>query len=161
MSVDLRDVALAGVELGRDGQVAELGEPAAEVLDVLVDAEDLLHHQDDRERPPARGHRPVGGDLAVGDRDLDLAGLEPVVSVVIVWAETGCTARAKPAARVVTTNARRERAAGPTRLRSSASNAVMADPFVLLEAEQTGALGLTRRRVEVSPSRGRPNIWLV
>ena len=78
MSVELRDVALPGVHLGRDGEVAELGEPAADVLDVLVDAEDLLDDQDDRERPALGRHRPVGGDLAVRDRDLDLAGLEPL-----------------------------------------------------------------------------------
>ena len=103
----LRHVALAGVQLGGDGQVAELGEPAADVLDVLVDAEDFLHDQHDRERPALRRHRPVGGHLAVLDGDLDFAGLRPFVSVVIVSAETGCTARAKPAASVVTTNSRR------------------------------------------------------
>ena len=51
----LRDVALARIQLGRDRQVAELGEPPADVLDVLVDAEDLLHDEHDRERPPAAG----------------------------------------------------------------------------------------------------------
>ena len=73
---DLGDVALPSVQLGRDGQVAELGEPAADVLDVLVDAEDLLDDQDDRERSAVGRHGPVGGDLAVGDRDLHLAGLQ-------------------------------------------------------------------------------------
>src|SRR5215470_4312813 len=41
--------ALATVELGSDGQVAQLGEAPADVLDMLVDAEDFLHDQDDRE----------------------------------------------------------------------------------------------------------------
>ena len=53
--VDLRDVALPGVQLGGDGQVAELGEAAADVLDVLVDAEDLLHDEDDGNGPPWPG----------------------------------------------------------------------------------------------------------
>ena len=77
-SVDLRHVSLSSVELGRDGQVAELGEAPADVLDVFVDAEDLLHHQDDRERPRAGRQCPVSGDLAVRHRDLHLTGLKPV-----------------------------------------------------------------------------------
>ena len=66
------DVALARVELRRDRHVADLGEPPADVLDVLVHAEDLLHDEDERERPALRRHGAVGGDLAVLDRDLDL-----------------------------------------------------------------------------------------
>ena len=45
----LREVGDAGIDFGRDRHVAELGEAAAGVLDVFVDAEDLLVHQDDRE----------------------------------------------------------------------------------------------------------------
>ena len=45
----LRKVGDARVDLGRDRHVAQLGEAAADVLDVFVDAEDLLVHQDDRE----------------------------------------------------------------------------------------------------------------
>ena len=76
--LQLRDVPLSGIHLGGDGEVAELGEPPADVLDVLVDAEDLLDDQDGRERPPFGGHRPVGGDGSVGHRDLDLAGGQPL-----------------------------------------------------------------------------------
>ena len=45
---------------------------------MLVDAEDLLHDQDDRERSALVGQRPVRGNLAVADRDLHLARLEPL-----------------------------------------------------------------------------------
>ncbi len=77
-AAELRDVALAGVHLGGDGEVAELGEPAADVLDVLVDAEDLLDDEDHGQVRAAGRHGAVGGDLAVGDGDLHLAGLEAV-----------------------------------------------------------------------------------
>jgi hypothetical protein len=43
---------------------------------VLVHAEDLLHHEHDGERSALRGLGPVGGNGAVGGRDLHLAGLE-------------------------------------------------------------------------------------
>ncbi len=74
---DIRNIALPRVKRRRHGEVAEFGEPAADILDVLMDAEDLLHDQHGRERPAARRHGAIGGDAAVGDRDLDLAGLEP------------------------------------------------------------------------------------
>ena len=57
--------------------------------------------------PPVGRHRPVGGDRPVLDGDLHLAGLQSVVSVVIVCAETGWTARANPAASEVTANSLR------------------------------------------------------
>ena len=59
--LDLRDVPLPRIELGGDRQVAQLGEPPANVFDVLVDAEDLLHDQDDRERPALVGHARYAG----------------------------------------------------------------------------------------------------
>ncbi len=74
---ELRDVALARVHLHRDREVAGLGEAAADVLDVLVDAEDLLDDEDDREGPSGRGHGAVGRNLGVRRLDLDLARLEP------------------------------------------------------------------------------------
>src|SRR4030095_1137386 len=61
----LADIALPRVHLRRDREVTGLGKTAAEILDVFVDAEDLLNHQDSRERPAFGGHGPVAGDLAV------------------------------------------------------------------------------------------------
>jgi hypothetical protein len=74
--LQLRHVAVAGVQLGGDREVAELGEPAADVLDVLVDAEDLLHDEHGRERPAFVRGGPVGRDGAVLDGDLHLDGGE-------------------------------------------------------------------------------------
>ncbi len=73
---DLRDVALAGIEFRGDGAVPQLGEAPANVLDVLVHAEDFLHDQHDREILARGGHRAIRGNLTVGDRDLDFTGLE-------------------------------------------------------------------------------------
>jgi len=42
--VDVRHVALARVQFRRDGEVPRLGEAAADVLDVFVDAKDFLNH---------------------------------------------------------------------------------------------------------------------
>jgi hypothetical protein len=42
---DARDVAFAREECGGHREVAQLGETAADVLDVLVDPEDLVHDQ--------------------------------------------------------------------------------------------------------------------
>ena len=69
----LRRIALAVVERRRHRHVAELGEAAADVLDVGVNAEDLLHHQGDRVGVAALGPRHVSGDVAVGGRNADLA----------------------------------------------------------------------------------------
>jgi len=74
---DFRRVALAGIEFRRDREIARFGEAPAQILDVLVDAEDFLNDEHGRERPALVRHRPVGRDLAVLDRDLDLAGFEP------------------------------------------------------------------------------------
>ena len=85
--LDLRDVPLPGVQLGGDGQVAELGEPAADVLDVLVDAEDLLHDEDDRERPARRRASPGRpGSRRPSTGIFTSPASSPLVSVVIVWA---------------------------------------------------------------------------
>ena len=74
----LREVGDAGVDLGRDRHVALLGEATAGVLDVFVDAEDLLVHQDDREMAALGGAGEIGGQIAVLDRDLHLSGNQPV-----------------------------------------------------------------------------------
>src|SRR5690349_24297550 len=47
------------VEIDRDRKIAELGEPAADVLDVLVHAEDFLDHQHYRQPAALVRHRPV------------------------------------------------------------------------------------------------------
>ncbi len=63
MSVIFDTSPWRAIQLRRDGQVAELGEAAADVLDVFVDAEDLLHDEDDRERARLsawRGRRESG-----------------------------------------------------------------------------------------------------
>ena len=72
-------IALAEIELGRDGVVAGLGEAPAEVGDVGVHAEDLLHHQDGAEALAGRRHGAIGRHLlAVLGLDLDLARRQPV-----------------------------------------------------------------------------------
>ena len=75
---ELRDVALARVEIGRDRHVARLGEAARDVLDVLVHAEDFLHHEDDRKALPAGGPRMVGRHLPVLHGNSRFARLEPL-----------------------------------------------------------------------------------
>ena len=74
MSVYFGRIALARVEFRRDGEVTGLGDAPADVLDVLVHAEDFLHDQHDREIAARRRHRAVGRHLAVLGRHLDLAG---------------------------------------------------------------------------------------
>ena len=73
----LRGIALPRIQLGRDREVPGFGEAAAEILDVLVDAENLLYDEHGWERSSLVRHRTIGGDLAVLGRHLDLAGIEP------------------------------------------------------------------------------------
>jgi hypothetical protein len=70
----LCDVALAVVEIDGDREIAELGEPAAHVLDVLVHAEDLLHHQHERQLAALLGHGAVGRNRPGHGLDADFAG---------------------------------------------------------------------------------------
>ncbi|KAG1200455.1 hypothetical protein G6F35_012371 [Rhizopus arrhizus] len=74
----LRRVALAREQFGRDGQIAQMGQPAAHVLDVLVHAENLGHHDHGRQILLALRRRTIGGHLAVRRGDVDLAGGEPL-----------------------------------------------------------------------------------
>ncbi len=60
----LRSVALARVERRSDRDVARLGKAAAEVLDVLVYTEDLLHDEHHRKLAVAFRHGAVGRHLA-------------------------------------------------------------------------------------------------
>src|ERR1039458_3641127 len=73
-----RDVALTRIEVGRDCEVAPLREAEADILDVLVDAEDFMHHEDRREGPARGGHRAIGGNFAALDGNLHLVGDETV-----------------------------------------------------------------------------------
>ena len=74
----LRDIPLPGIELRRHRQKPELREAAADVLDVLVNAEDLLDNEHRREGAAGGGGGPVGGNRTVGGGDLHFAGLEPL-----------------------------------------------------------------------------------
>ena len=74
----LRERGVAEIDFRRDGQVAGLGQPAADILDVFVDAKDLLVDQDDGEGT-ARGRvRVVHRHVAAGHRYPRLAGGQPV-----------------------------------------------------------------------------------
>ena len=60
-------IAFPCIKRGRNRHVAGFGQTPANVLDVLMDAEDFLHHQNHCERMARgiRGHRSIGGDVAV------------------------------------------------------------------------------------------------
>lgn len=67
------NVALTREQFRRNGQVAELGQPAAHIPDVLVHPENLLHHQYHRELATLGRLCEVGRDFAVRHRDFHLA----------------------------------------------------------------------------------------
>ena len=71
--LELRDVALPEEKLWGHGEIPELGKPAANVLDVLVDTEDLLDHEHGGKRSAQGWLRAVGRDLTIGGRDLHFA----------------------------------------------------------------------------------------
>jgi hypothetical protein len=76
---DLGEVdALAEIVVRGDGECAELGETTHDVLDVFVQAEDLHRNQNDRRIGDALGPGEVAGHIAIGDLDLDVAGIEAV-----------------------------------------------------------------------------------
>jgi hypothetical protein len=69
---ELGHVTLTVEELGGDRIVAGLREPPADVLDVLVDSEDLLHHQDHGHLAlRVLRHCAVSRQIAGRDGDLD------------------------------------------------------------------------------------------
>src|SRR5436190_12978391 len=70
----LRDISLAGIQLRRDCEVAELGEASADVLNVLVDAEYLLNHEDHWKVLPLLRRSAVSRHLAVLRRYFHFAG---------------------------------------------------------------------------------------
>ena len=67
-------IALPCIQLGRDREVTRLRKATADILDVLVHAEDLLHHQHGRQPSLAGRCGAVGGHLAVRCGDLHFAG---------------------------------------------------------------------------------------
>ena len=74
----LRDIPLPGVELRRHRQKPELRKAPADVLDVLVNAEDFLDNKHSREGTAGGRSGPVGGDRTVGRGNLHLASFEPL-----------------------------------------------------------------------------------
>src|SRR5262249_5930775 len=74
---ELRYVPLPRVELGRNGEVSVLRPTTADVLDVLVNAEDLLHDEDDWRPSSRRRFCPVRGNRPIRNWDLHVAGHEP------------------------------------------------------------------------------------
>ena len=72
----LRRIALASEKFRRDGDRAALRETTADIADVLVHAEDLLHHQHHRQLRAARRPRVVRRQRAIRDRYADLAGIQ-------------------------------------------------------------------------------------
>lgn len=75
-AVQSRDIALPYIQVRSDRKLAKLGEAADDILDMLVNAENFLHHQDDRMRTVSFGRRPVGGNVAVAGGYLDLFSLQ-------------------------------------------------------------------------------------
>ena len=69
---------MASEEFRRDGDRAALRETTADIADVLVHAEDLLHHQHHRQLRTTRRPRVVRRQRAVRDRYADLADIEPL-----------------------------------------------------------------------------------
>src|SRR5262249_9431975 len=72
----LRNVSLPGIQLGGDCKVPQLGETPADIFDVLMYAENFLDDQDHRKRPARGGHRAIGRNLAVLNRNRDFSGIE-------------------------------------------------------------------------------------
>src|SRR5262245_2862935 len=59
---DLRWIALTRIKFGSDRIISGLCQTTAEILDVLVHAEDLLDHEYGRERSALRRHHAIGRD---------------------------------------------------------------------------------------------------
>ena len=73
----LGDVPLPGIQLGGHGEVTQLGEPTADVPDVLMHAENLLHHQHRGERAPLVGMGAISRNLSITHGNLHLARHQP------------------------------------------------------------------------------------
>ncbi len=76
VDLHVRHIALPRIEVGCDREVTELGQTAAHVLDVLVHAEDLLHHQHRRQSGLAGRLRVIARDFAVAGGNAYVAGGE-------------------------------------------------------------------------------------
>ena len=61
---NLGRIALTVIKLGGHRQIALLGKATADIADVFVDAENLLHHQHGGERPSMIGHGHIGRQFA-------------------------------------------------------------------------------------------------
>ncbi len=76
----LLHVTLTRKKLRRDGEVALLRKPSADIRDVLVNAENLVHDEHERAKNGALclglGHGAIRGDATVARGDRDLARLE-------------------------------------------------------------------------------------
>ena len=72
-AADLARIALARKQFRGDGQVAEFGQPPADIGDMFVDAEDLGNHQDHRKIGAFVGLRTIGDHFAVADGNLDFS----------------------------------------------------------------------------------------
>src|SRR5262249_18412633 len=107
--LDLRHIALPGVELGADGEITDLGKPAADVPDMFVQPEDLLDDEHRRERPPEAGIARYAGTVPSATGILTSPASSPSVSVLMVVSAIGCVASANPVANDVITKPRRER----------------------------------------------------
>jgi hypothetical protein len=76
---DLRRVALPREQIGRDREIAELREAPAQIPNVLVQAEDLVHDQQHRQLALWFGARgPVGRNVTRGGRNRYRGRLEPL-----------------------------------------------------------------------------------
>ena len=72
------DVAPAGEQIRRHRKIPELRQTAADILDVFVDAEDLMNDDYGGERTTRRWHRTVSGNLAAFNWNRNFAGHEAV-----------------------------------------------------------------------------------
>src|SRR5262249_596062 len=70
---ELRDIALARIELGSDTEVSRFGETPAKISYMLMNAKDFLNYQNDGKSLAMVRHRSVSGNLAIGYRYFDFA----------------------------------------------------------------------------------------
>ena len=76
---ELAHITLARIKLRRYGQIAELGEAPAHILDVFVDPENFLHHEYHGKRPAACRHGAIAWNFSVLDGYFDFSGGDTAV----------------------------------------------------------------------------------
>src|ERR1700722_12472059 len=64
----LRGVAEAGIKIRRNREIAKMSPSAADILDMLVDAENLLYDEHRRKRTAMIGHRAIGRNVETARR---------------------------------------------------------------------------------------------